>query len=52
MAETEKTDMCLNPQRTELPVQTYPLTPRLDILDSKKTYFSITGESDITIPLE
>ena len=52
MAEQEKTYRCLNPQGTELPVQKYPLAPRLDTLDGKKIYFSITGEPDITIPLE
>ena len=43
---------CLNPQGTELPVQTHPLARRLDTLEGKKIYFSITGEPDITIPLE
>ncbi len=52
MVEKGKIYRCLNPQGTELPVKTYPLAPRLDTLDGKKIYFSITGEPDITIPLE
>jgi len=52
MAEQEKTYKCLNPQGIELPVKTFPLAPRLDTLDGKRIYFSITGEPDITIPLE
>ena len=42
----------LNPKGNELPVQTYPLAPRLDTLDGKTIHLSITGEPDITIPLE
>ena len=52
MAEQKKTYKCLNPQGMELPVKTFPLAPRLDTLEGKKIYFSITGEPDITIPLE
>ena len=43
---------CLNPVGIEEPVETFPLTPRLDTLDGITIYFSITGEPDITIPLE
>ena len=42
----------LNPKGNELPVHTYPLAPRLDKLDGKTIHLSITGEPDITIPLE
>ena len=51
MAE-DKIYKCLNPVGTQLPVQTFPLAPRLDTLDGKEIYFSITGEPDITIALE
>ncbi len=51
MAE-EKVYKCLNPVGIQLPVKTFPLAPRLDTLDGKEIYFSITGEPDITIPLE
>jgi hypothetical protein len=42
----------LNPRGTLVPVKTYPLAPRLDKLDGKEIWLSITGEPDITIPLE
>ena len=42
----------LNPRGNELPVETFPLAPRLDKLDGKTIHISITGEPDITIPLE
>jgi len=51
MAE-DKVYKCLNPVGVQMPVQTFPLAPRLDTLDGKEIYFSITGEPDITIPLE
>ncbi|MEE8419787.1 MAG: hypothetical protein V3S02_06720 [Dehalococcoidales bacterium] len=51
MAE-DKIYKCLNPVGLQVPVQTFPLAPRLDTLDGKEIYFSITGEPDITIPLE
>ena len=51
MAE-DKVYKCLNPVGIQLPVKTFPLAPRLDTLDGKEIYFSITGEPDITIPLE
>ena len=52
MAEKDKVYKCLNPVGIELPVKTYPLAPRLDTLDGKTIHISITGEPDITIPLE
>ena len=48
---TEKV-RCLNPIGNALPVQTYPLAPRLDTIDGKNICLSICGEPDITIPLE
>ncbi|OGO35719.1 MAG: hypothetical protein A2147_06530 [Chloroflexi bacterium RBG_16_57_8] len=42
----------LNPVGMQLPVKTFPLAPRLDRLDGKEIWLSITGEPDITIPLE
>lgn len=48
----EKTYKCLNPVGIDEPVETFPLAPRLDTLDGKEIYFSITGEPDITIALE
>ncbi len=42
----------LNPVGMQLPVKTFPLAPRLDTLDGKEIWLSITGEPDITIPLE
>ncbi len=43
---------CLNPVGNELPVETFPLAPRLDSIDGKTIWLSITGEPDITLPLE
>ncbi len=43
---------CLNPVGTQMPVKTYPLAPRLDTIDGKEIWLSITGEPDITIALE
>jgi len=51
MAE-DKTYKCLSPVGISIPVKTYPLAPRLDTLNGKEIYLSITGEPDITIPLE
>ncbi|MEE8413992.1 MAG: hypothetical protein V3R96_05520 [Dehalococcoidales bacterium] len=42
----------LNPVGIQVPVETYPLAPRLNSLDGKTIHFSITGEPDITIALE
>ncbi|MBI2850274.1 MAG: hypothetical protein HYX80_04425 [Chloroflexi bacterium] len=52
MAEKDKVYKCLNPVGIQAPVDTFPLAPRVDTLDGKTIYFSITGEPDITIPLE
>jgi hypothetical protein len=48
----ERTYKCLNPVGIREGVETFPLAPRLDTLEGKDIYFSITGEPDITIPLE
>ncbi len=42
----------LNPVGNELPVETFPLAPRLNSIDGKTIWLSITGEPDITLPLE
>ena len=52
MAGKDRVYKCLNPVGMEMPVKTYPLAPRLDTVEGKEIYFSITGEPDITIPLE
>ncbi len=51
MAE-DKVYKCLNPAGIQVPVDTFPLAPRLNSLDGKTINISITGEPDITIPLE
>ena len=48
----DKVYKCLNPVGTQLPIKTIPLAPRLDTVEGKEIYFSITGEPDITIALE
>jgi hypothetical protein len=52
LVEKDRVYKCLNPVGISIPVDTFPLAPRLDTLDGKTIYFSITGEPDITIPLE
>ncbi len=52
MAEKDRIYKCLNPVGMQLPIKTFPLAPRLDTLDGKEIILSITGEPDITIPLE
>ncbi len=52
MAEKDKVYKCLNPVGISIPVQTFPLAPRLDTLEGKTIYISICGEPDITIALE
>ncbi|MFC1920151.1 hypothetical protein ACFLYQ_00320 [Chloroflexota bacterium] len=52
MAEKDRVYKCLNPVGVQLPVKTFPLAPRLNTLEGKEIYISITGEPDITIPLE
>ena len=51
MAE-ERKHKFLNPVGQQLPTKTYALAPRLDKLDGKEIWISITGEPDFTIPLE
>jgi hypothetical protein len=43
---------CLNPVGIRESVDTAALAPRLDKLDGKTIWLSITGEPDVTIPLE
>jgi len=52
MTEKDKVYKCLNPVGIQLPIDTFPLAPRLDTIDGKEIILSITGEPDITIPLE
>jgi hypothetical protein len=52
MTDHDKIYKCLNPVGISIPVQTYPLAPRLATLEGKTIYLSITGEPDITIALE
>jgi len=52
MVENDKVYKCLNPTGITSQIDIYPLTPRLNSLGGKEIYFSITGEPDITIPLE
>ena len=52
MVAEDKVYKCLNPVGIQSAVETFPLAPRLDTLDGKNIYFSITGEPDITIALE
>ena len=49
MAEKHK---FLSPIGIEEPVETVPLAPRLNSVDGKTIHFCVTGEPDITIPLE
>jgi len=52
MAEKDKVYKCLNPVGIKEGINTFPLAPRLDTVNGKTIYFSITGEPDITIALE
>ena len=52
MADQDKIYKCLSPVGISIPVETFPLAPRLGTLNGKTIYLSITGEPDITIPLE
>lgn len=52
MAENDRVYKCLNPVGVSIPVELHPLAPRLDSFGGKTIYLSITGEPDITIPLE
>ena len=52
MTEKDRIYKFLNPKGNELSVDIHPLAPRLESLDGKTIHLSITGEPDITIPLE
>ena len=52
MAEQDKVYKSLNPVGIYIPVEIFGLAPRLDTIDGKTIAISITGEPDITIPLE
>jgi hypothetical protein len=52
MVEKDRTYRCLNPVGIAEPVEIHGLAPRLDKLDGKEIWLSITGEPDITIALE
>jgi hypothetical protein len=51
-ATRDRVYKCLNPVGIQAPVEIFPLAPRLDTLDGREIWFSITGEPDITIALE
>ena len=52
MAEKDKSYQCLNPVGIQVPIDTFPLAPRIKSIDGKTICISICGEPDITIPLE
>ncbi len=52
MAAGDRKYKCLNPVGIQEGVDTLALAPRLDSLDGKEIWLSITGEPDVTIPLE
>jgi hypothetical protein len=52
MVEKDRIYKCLNPVGIAEPVQIHSLAARLDKLEGKEIWISITGEPDITIPLE
>ena len=53
MAEKDRVYKCLNPVGIEPgPVDLYPLAPRLDTLDGKTIYISMSGEAETLIALE
>ncbi len=52
MVEKDRIYKCLNPVGIAEPVQIHSLASRLDKLEGKEIWISITGEPDITIPLE
>ena len=51
MAE-DRVYKCLNPVGMQEAVEQFPLAPRLDKLDGKEIWLSITGEPDTNIALE
>jgi hypothetical protein len=52
MADQDRIHRCLNPVGITPPVELFPLAPRLATLEGKTIWLSITGEPDITTPLE
>ncbi|MFC1953576.1 hypothetical protein ACFLWR_05560 [Chloroflexota bacterium] len=52
MAEKDKVYKFLNPVGIQKGVDTYPLAPRIDVLDGKTIYFSICGEGETMTELE
>ena len=52
MAEKDRVYKCLSPVGFQVPVEISPLAPRLNTLDGKEIWFSISGEPDITIAME
>ncbi len=48
----DKVYKCLNPVGIQGTIETFPLAPRLNTLEGKEIWLSITGEPDITIALE
>jgi len=51
MAEKE-VYKCLNPVGIQEGVDTFPLAPRLDTLDGKTVYISMSGEAETVIALQ
>jgi len=51
-AVKDKVYKCLNPVGNVVPVEVHSLAPRVDKLDGKEIWLSITGEPDVTIALE
>lgn len=53
MAGKDRVYKCLNPVGISRgPVDLYPLAPRLDTLDGKTIYISMSGEAETMIALE
>ena len=52
MAEKDKVYKCLNPVGIQVPVDTFPLAPRINSLDGKEIYFSICGEGETMTALD
>ena len=52
MAKKDTVYKCLSPVGIQVPVEIFPLAPRLEKIEGKEIYFSICGEPDITIAME
>lgn len=53
MAQKDRVYTCLNPVGiAKGPVDLYPLAPRLDTLDGKTIYISMSGEAETLIALQ